>query len=232
VAVVVGILILTIVWSGVTAYERFGQQQTAEQTAAQKRDAVKAANSAYAEVEKRNVKEAEARAREAIKLQPVFPPAWDALGRALAMQDRTDEAAEAFDRAMETAAVVVRSGAPPEQLAEAERVARGARDWKALALYNDGTRQLGRDVPLARRRFEETIRTAPGSTEADNAKEQLRRLPADTVVAPVVPGAAPDAGAVATPGVAPSATQPTDTGPPSQPADWDVSYKQQGRSPY
>ncbi len=177
---------------------------------------------------------AEASARRALQLNPDSATAYVALGRALALQGRVDEAVAALDEAPSASERVSRSPAPDDEKRAQREAAGNAYLWKADILYKDGEKLVAQNPELARRRFMEVMRVAPNSNYSRNADSYLERLQqAAPVMAPAGSSPVPDAAASGggnTPASIPPAAPDIEAAlreaaPPQRPPGWDTGYQ-------
>lgn len=250
VAVVLGVLVLTIVWASVSSYDRFRKEsqsitlrktrETADKAfrdrrfdealsgylqvansggdrggIARKNAAQAAVELAQLRLDAKKLSEAEGFARQALQLNGDSPAAYLVLGRVLAGEGKVDEAVGAFDSVDQASERVEGSDAGADEKKVAREFASTARLWKADTLYRDGVEQMTKDPGLARARFEETIKAAPQSQHARNARIQIAQLEADA-----------SGGAQPVQGLPPAPMTAPGTGAPlNAPPGWDFRYR-------
>lgn len=143
---------------------------------ATKSAAASAAEAAEAYLGKNNSVDAERFARQSVELNHDLPSAYLTLGRALAMQGKIDEALAQFDAVPSAAERTLNSNAPDAEKAAAKATAGTLPNWKADLLYRDGEKLMKTDMVAAKRRFEQVIAVAPGTTFARNAQVQIANM--------------------------------------------------------
>lgn len=192
-----------------TAYLKTAENsQGPARTAALKSAAAAASEAADAYLEKDNSVDAERLAKRSVELNPDLPFAYITLGRALAMQGKTEEALAQFDTVPAAAERTLNSDAPDSEKAAAKSTRATLPAWKADLLYRDGERLMKSDHAAAAKRFEQVIEVAPGTNFARNAQIQLANMQATF-----------DSG---TPAPLPSANGPAPPGSnPAIPPSWD-----------